>query len=225
MRSFSYQPAETGLLFVNKVKANGRNIKKGQEANHIINLVFEKKSDGTDSDVVRVNNLSEFLALCVNKIKPVFVRIFSDEKQYKEIFQQVANKFKDKAFFVSLDSFKNLSLIQVFLVVLKAKGINLPDGVDSYPMFLFCDKDFVLLQNNSVAFQKDALKLLAVRYVEGAETLSRMVQKAFSLQGQKSNVWAQNEIQNASKTETKSEKSVKSDKNANFWKKLKNWFK
>ncbi len=101
MKSFSYQPAESGLLFFSKFRADRSSAKNVQTNNHVIRLGFEKQANGADSTVVRINNLSEFLALSLNKVKPVFVRIFSAEKQYREVFQQVANKFNDKAFFVS----------------------------------------------------------------------------------------------------------------------------
>ncbi len=115
-------------------------------------------------------------------------------------------------------------MVQIFLAVLKAKGISFPGGVDSYPMFLFCNKDFVILQNDSVAFQMDSLKLLAVRYLDGVEAFLGMVQKVFSMSSPTSQILVQNVAKTSENTE-KAEISKKSNKKTGFWGQVKNLFK
>jgi hypothetical protein len=176
--SFSYQPAERGLIFGEKFKnREQRTAKKGFDKKMV--FAREKRQNGEDSLVIRVSSLSQFLTLSANFSQPVVVRIFNQDQQYQEFFQKAADKFKNKAIFVSFNSLANEILCQVFLTVLTSKGIALPTGNDLFPMFLFCNPNFVAVQDNSVGFRKDSLKILAVRFLKDETDLCNMINRAF----------------------------------------------
>lgn len=211
--SFSYQPAEHGLIFGKKTRINRRDSNKNtlnKCADKSVSFSCEKRQNGNDSLVLIVNELSQFLTLSVNYAQPIIVRIFSDEKKYQEMFQKVADKFRNKAIFVSFNSFTNAMLAQVFLYVLKSKGITLPSGNEIFPIFLFCDPDFVVLQNNSVGFKKDSLKLLAVRFLKNETDLENIINKAF--------------VKN-SENNLKQNPQNKRDSANSKWNSLKSWLK
>lgn len=207
--SFSYQPAEHGIIFGGKFRNNNK--KSLNKTDKPMIFSCEKNLNGNNSRVLRINGLSQFLTLSVNYSLPIIVRIFSDEKKYQETFQRVAEKFKDKAIFVSFNSFTNAMLAQIFLYILKSKGINLPNGNEFLPIFLFCEPDFVVLQDHSVGFKKDSLRLLAVRFLKNDLDLENMINKVFS----KNRVNAENS--QISQNQTKSKSSN--------WKTIKSWFK
>ncbi len=183
----------------------------GQRQQQKINLTKEKRKDGSDSLVFKVNHLPQFLFLSTMQPKPVVVGFFSANDDTL-LYQGVADKLKDSAVFVSVYPMHSPDLANLFSMILKFEGLDSVLGNNKkYPFFLFCNRDFVLVQNKSVSFKKKSIKLLG-----------------------KPGIFTENELlvnieKNVPKTCLNQNKDIKSDQKQqekpSFWQNYKNKFK
>lgn len=171
---FSYPQAELGLISnynlpEGRMAPGGRGSlgrgslaqgHLGQRQQQKINLTKEKRKDGSDSLVFKVNHLPQFLFLSTMQPKPVIIGFFSGDDDTL-LYQGIADKLKDIAVFVSVYPAHSPDLANLFSMILKFEGLNSVLGNNKkYPFFLFCNRDFVFIQNKSVSFKKKSIKLL-----------------------------------------------------------------
>jgi hypothetical protein len=100
----SYQARESGLL---------DSLLPGHKPLYLQNkkplIVYEKRSDGTISNVLYLNGRDAFLQYVLSSSyqKPVVVMVQSavslDSKKMKEVFHAVADEYKDAVVFVTID--------------------------------------------------------------------------------------------------------------------------
>ena len=132
----------------------------GQRQQQKVNLTKEKRKDGKDSLVFKVNYLPQFLFLSTMQPKPVVVGFFSGDDDTL-LYQGVADKLKDTAVFISVYPAHSPDLANLFSMILKFEGLDSVLGNNKkYPFFLFCNRDFVFVENKSVSFKKKSIKLL-----------------------------------------------------------------
>ncbi|MCK4651257.1 hypothetical protein KAT08_03750 [Candidatus Babeliales bacterium] len=162
---FSSQPPEYGLIFGSNNKKNvvARYLKgrKKQSFSIDISNMREKKMDKSESEVFKVKNLPEFLYLYSKNLKPIIIKIFYGNDAFKNEFHDLADQMKNKAFFISIDANNNPPLVQLFTLILTSKGISFPNGLERFPMFLFCNSGFIEIQKRGILnFKKESLELL-----------------------------------------------------------------
>ena len=158
---FPYQPTPYNL-FTGELdrKGEGDILSKIQMNQQKTNIFFEKGENGSDSKVFNVNNLSQFLNLSKNNLKPIIVKIFLKDDGNKFIYQGLADKFSKQALFISVNAITGEQFVKMFIFLLNVGGINLSLANDKYPIFLFCDSDFIIFQQNTIGFKKYGLTLL-----------------------------------------------------------------
>ncbi|MBD3231768.1 hypothetical protein GF322_03845 [Candidatus Dependentiae bacterium] len=211
---FSYPQAELGLI--SNYNEPEKRIQHRFVQQKKIDLIKEKRKDGSDSFVVRVENLPQFLFLSTMQQKPLIVGFFVNKNEAFYKYQDVADKLKDLAVFVVIDKQQSPALINLFNVVLKFEGISLDliNGKENYPFFLFCDSDFVFLQSNTINFRKNGINLLGK---PGSCLMTKLIKDI------KVNI---NQIALNDEKETKKTKNMKEKSSFwhNFKDKLKSWF-
>ena len=215
MTLFSYQPKEDGLLFgdqsirkINPVVAN--------------NMEIFPATTG-DGQVLVVNNLVQFLSVATKTSKPLVIKLFSQNNRQDEAFQELANKFKDTAAFMSMDAAINASLVNLFIYMLRIEGALSKDREPVYPLFLFCQKDFVSLLNGMINFKKNSLKLLDSPGLENKEQLEVGIKKA--LAGKFENIEKQDFSTDNQNENKENEWKKWQNKGKDLFDKVKNWFK
>ena len=201
MTLFSYQPKEGGLLF--SMQNIGRTNPVGMNN---MEIVPQTKGEGS---VFVINNLVQFLAVATKSSKPLVIKVFSKDNTQDEAFEELAKKFKDSVAFVSMDAVPNVSLVNLLIYMLRIEGA-LPKNQDpEYPLFFYCQKDFVSLLNGMINFKKNSLKLLDSPGIENKEILEVGIKQALS-----------GKLENAKKHDFLADNLDK--KKENEWKKLKN---
>ena len=203
---YQSQPPEYGLIF-NGYKPGPDTENKRKSPPKKLMVVREKKEDGSDSSVFNVAVLPQFLFLATMQPKPVVVGIFSTRKDIQS-YLQLADKLKDDALFISIDVNDSFPLVRLFFMILHSGGIDLLHQNDKFPLFLFCQKDFVALQKNGTITFK----------IGGIEVLDRAkFQPDKLLQGIK------NVLEEKEEPETKEPEIEKEKAPASFWDKLRGW--
>jgi len=206
---FESQPPEYGLIF-NGYKTGTKDKKLCSNASKM-KVIREKRKDGSDSIVFKVVALPQFLFLSTMQPKPVVIGVFSTSKDIQG-YQQLADNLKDDALFISIDVSDSLPLVKLLFMILRFEGVDLLHQKDKFPLFLFCEKDFVLLQKNGkVSFKIGRIKPLG-RAEFKPDQLLQNVKDILKLDETKS---------------YKKEFEVEGEKErvpSSFWDKLKKWF-
>ncbi len=232
VKIISHQPLEPGLFFSKEYKKKLRRLRPtlSPKSNMTvprkkIEIIREKRISGVESSVFQVNDLSQFLFLVFSSTKPIIAKLFSlDDNSLRNTYQKLADNFKDKAIFISINAPANLPLLQIFLLILCSQGVSLAQIKGKFPIFLFCKKDFAVFHNGSVSFKKDGLQLLA-QGQEGGKKLSMLLEKTFN-KGEKAFFTSISQSFNQGNNKGKvSARSSILQKMLNNLRELKKWFK
>lgn len=110
---------------------------------------YEKKADGSRSNVLSVVNEGQFISHVVNSDKPAVVSVFiGGDKQtpfLRNDFQKVSDSFKGRISFVSMEYAQNKETVQSVLSGLHQRGL-LKTSKISLPLLLFFKQKGVLVQ-------------------------------------------------------------------------------
>jgi hypothetical protein len=220
---FAHQPLEQGLLFGPDPAAKKMDL--AQRVSPVvpqqIAVAKEKRGDGSDSSVFKVNGMTQFLHMATKSQKPLVIKIFSDRSENYIIYQDIADKLQDFAVFISLEANSNSPLVQLFLLMLRFGGLDLSAQEVAFPLFIYCKKDFVLLQNGLVNFKKDALKLLVAPGFVDKDRLQSAIE---SEAGNDVEIVGLDSIDMMQEVPTEQEEMPKT-KDKSVIEKIKNWFK
>lgn len=125
-----------------------------------IQLLKEKKEDGTISNVFYIRNVSEFLYFTIQKILPLIFYIYSEKNNFKNFYHELAQVFVGKVNFLSIDEAKNKDLVGLIRLFIKANNIDIQDFANQYPIILFCKSKALSIQNETLFFDPTSLSLL-----------------------------------------------------------------
>ena len=179
---FSHQPKELGLFFVNHADNLS---KKNSDNKNKIDLVQEKKNDGSLSSVFKIKSLPEFLYFNITKAKPLILQI-KNGQGLNYSFQELADKYHNKAAFISIDAEgindQQSPLLKLLFSIVRLEFGLAQDFKINYPLFLFCEKNFAVLNGENLQFKRKGLKaLLPVGKKTGLENLEINIKKALGL--------------------------------------------
>lgn len=142
------------------------------------NSIFDQKSGDINNNESSVNGLALFLNIC-KKNKPIIVMFFVERGHFNVIFNNIAQKYSNKANFLSINVAQNLQLAKMFLTLLQMKGIVLPNNIAKFPMLFLCSPGFTVLNNNSVSFNKNKLNLLGYGQNQNFKALDNLLENQF----------------------------------------------
>ena len=148
--SYSYQPKE--MFFTQ------------------LNVLHEVRNDNTNSCVLIIKGKKQFHQKVIRDSGPVVVEIFSEDneicKNFRSIYQNVAETFKDKVLFTSMNAVDNESIIRAIMLKLRIVEMALPvllffkDGLLILPIVSgIVDKENLLnIVKNHFDVKKDVKK-------------------------------------------------------------------
>lgn len=184
-----------------------------EKMSEIFDISHEEKTDGTISHVVRIHSTADFHKKVVKSSVPVVVRIYAGVEvgSLKAVYQDVAESFKRKVVFTSVNIAHVADLLKMIMFRFKIPQIALP-------VLLFYQKGTLHLEAGQGAYTKEKLlEVVNKRFFASAENTSLKdkalpVDKGFDM----------------TKTPTAPVKKKKKDpstwqKLENFGKKLKRW--
>jgi hypothetical protein len=153
----SYQPPEYDLFVGGLFESPS--ISQPLNQPQKIQLLKEKKEDGTISNVFYIRNVSEFLYFTIQKNLPLIFYIYSEKNNFKNFYHELAQDFIGKVNFLSIDEAKNKDLFGLIRLFMKSNNIEIGD-LSQYPIVLFCKPKALSIQNETLFFDPAALSLL-----------------------------------------------------------------
>ncbi|MFC1894756.1 hypothetical protein ACFLYH_02290 [Candidatus Dependentiae bacterium] len=215
---FASQPPEYGLLFM---KGNCAGKLRDGVSNRRLNTAGPLrigryvKSDGTLSLVFIVNILPQLFYCATRQQKPLVIAIFSGKEQsarFLKKYQEIAEDFKNDILCIVIDKNRGMPVINLLKMILKFEKIAFSDFDSQLPIFLFCHKNFVVLQNGAISFKRGGIKLLS-KFDFDKDNLSENINKML--------------IKDENLHTVEDEISVKKQQSPlhNRWEKLKKWIK
>ena len=154
----SYQPPEYDLFVGGLFESSS--IPQPVNQPQKIQLLKEKKDDGSISNVFYIRNVSEFLYFTIQKNLPLIFYIYSGKNNFKNFYHELADNFSDRISFLSIDEVKNKDLFGLIQLFVKANNIDIQDSGGKYPIVLFCKPKALSIQNETLFFDPAALSLL-----------------------------------------------------------------
>ncbi|MBU4270070.1 hypothetical protein KJ644_00660 [Candidatus Dependentiae bacterium] len=156
----SYQPPEHDLFVSNLFDASSNSLAVNQPQK--IQLLKEKKEDGTISNVFYLRTVPEFLYFTIQKDLPLIFYIYSQKNNFKKNYHELADFFADKITFLSIDESKNKDLFGLIKLFINANNISFDENNIKFPVILFCRPKSLQIKNETLYFDSAALSLLSM---------------------------------------------------------------
>jgi thioredoxin-like negative regulator of GroEL len=122
----------------------------------------EKKSDGTESSVVRLRGVQQFGEKVLKSKMPVVVKVWAKKgklfKEDQKNYQEVASKYRGSVSFVSLGISENEEVLRFLMAKLKVKEVTLP------LLLFFKDGSLFLPLVSGFVLQEDLHKLVQKKF-------------------------------------------------------------
>ncbi|MFA5074891.1 MAG: hypothetical protein WC436_02195 [Candidatus Babeliales bacterium] len=162
LNSHQGPPEKLFKVSENLLPKNKKSIKIAKNKNNK-KIVKEIRETGDKSHVYIINDFLQFLTITSKfPSKPMIIKIYDSTKNPKNMFQELADKYNEKAVFLSLDALKNPKLLNFLMnIILVERQVVPVNGSIDLPIFLFCYPNCIKFVGFQLTFKAHSLHVLA----------------------------------------------------------------